>query len=144
MMSNRYRYGMHEDLEPAELFFLITLEETCKQTGIDDVVGVAMILLGYPFISTRQKFKGAVKGTSIASIVSRRMLPLEIKYRILPTVTSFSSLIMLRIKFTHNLGAFVGRAVPGVGWILLATDVSMILIHAVHTYNDTVKPEDRL
>lgn len=143
-MSNLYRYGMHTDLGPAELFFLITVDETYRQTGLDDLTSVAMILLGQPYLPTRGKFKLAVKGTSVASIVSRTMLPFDIKYRILPTVTSFSSLLMLRIKFTRNLGAFVGRAIPGVGWVLLATDVSTILFRSVLLYNNMVRPEDRL
>ncbi|SAK61996.1 hypothetical protein AWB80_02731 [Caballeronia pedi] len=143
-MGNRYQYGMHTGLEPAELFFLIAIAETYRQTAIEDLTSIAMILLGQPFLPTRGKFKFAVKGTSVASIVSRTMLPIDIKYRILPTVTSFSSLMMLRVKFTSNLGAFVGRAIPGVGWVLLATDVSTILFRSVQLYNDIVKPEDRL
>ncbi|WP_254596409.1 STM2901 family protein [Burkholderia pseudomultivorans] len=112
--------------------------------GTDDAVGIAMVLSGQRFIPTRGKFAGAVKGTSIASIVSRRMLPYELKQRILPTVTSFTSLILLRIKFTRNIGAFVGRAIPGVGWVILASDVTMITYRSVTTYNSMVKPEDRL
>ncbi|WP_321799884.1 STM2901 family protein [Caballeronia sp. J97] len=143
-MTNRYTYGLHTALEPAELFLLITVDETYRQTGLDDLTGIAMVLLGQPFVPTRGKFRDAVKGTSVASIVSRTMLPIDIKYRILPTVTSISSLFMLRIKFTRNLGAFVGRAIPGVGWVLLASDVSTILFRSVHLYNDIVEPEDRL
>ncbi|VWD19870.1 MULTISPECIES: STM2901 family protein [Burkholderia] len=143
-MANTYKYGIHEGLTREELFFLIFIDETGKELGIDDAVGVAMVLSGQRFIPTRGKFGGAVKGTSIASIVSRRMLPYELKQRILPTVTSFTSLILLRIKFTRNIGAFVGRAIPGVGWIVLASDVTMISYRSVTTYNSMVKPEDRL
>ena len=50
----------------------------------------------------------------------------------------------MRVKFTRNLGAFVARAIPGVGWVLLATDVSTILFRSVQSYNGIVKPEDRL
>ena len=126
------------------MLFLIFIEETGKELGVDDAVGIAMVLLGQRFIPTRGKFANAVKGTSIASVVSRRMLPYELKHRILPTVTSFTSLIMLRIKFTRNIGAFVGRAIPGVGWVILATDVSLITYRTVSAYNSMVKPEDRL
>ncbi|KVH63584.1 hypothetical protein WS89_06310 [Burkholderia sp. MSMB1072] len=66
------------------------------------------------------------------------------KHRILQTVTSFRSLIMLRIKLTQNIGAFVGRAVPGVGWAILATDVALITYRTIGAYNSMVKPEDRL
>ncbi|UOB58985.1 hypothetical protein MRS60_19585 [Burkholderia pyrrocinia] len=143
-MANTYKYGIHEGLSREELLFLIFIEETGKELGVDDAVGIAMVLLGQRFIPTCGKFANAVKGTSIASVVSRRMLPYELKHRILPTVTSFTSLIMLRIKFTRNIGAFVGRAIPGVGWVILATDVSLITYRTVSAYNSMVKPEDRL
>ncbi|CAM2171014.1 hypothetical protein WI60_32075 [Burkholderia cepacia] len=38
----------------------------------------------------------------------------------------------------------VGRAIPGAGWVLLATDISLITYRAIGTYNSIVKPEDRL
>ncbi len=103
-----------------------------------------MVLLGQRFIPTRGKFAGAVKGTSVASVVSRRLLPCELKSRILPTVTSFTSLLLLRVRFTRSIGTFVGRAIPGVGWVILATDVSAITYHVVIKYNRMVKQEDRL
>ncbi|PPK41953.1 hypothetical protein B0G57_12348 [Trinickia symbiotica] len=62
----------------------------------------------------------------------------------LPTVTSFTSLVTLRLKFTGNLGVFVGRAIPGVGWVVFASDASMIIFRSVNAYNRMVKPEDRL
>lgn len=143
-MPNTYAYGIHEGLSREELFFLIFIDETCKQLGIDDAVGVAMILLGQRFIPTRGKFAGAVKGTSVASVLSRRLLPYELKHRILPTVTSFKGLILLRIKFTNSIGAFVGRAIPGVGWVLVLTDVTMITHRSIESYNRIATPEDRL
>ncbi|QVN21859.1 STM2901 family protein [Burkholderia pyrrocinia] len=143
-MAHSYKYGIHDGLSREALLFLVFIEETGKQVGVNDAVGIAMVLLGQRFIPTRGKFANAVKGTSIASVVSRRLLPYELKHRILPTVTSFTSLIMLRIKFTRNIGAFVGRAIPGAGWVLLATDVSLITYRTVITYNSMVKPEDRL
>ncbi|WP_186054405.1 STM2901 family protein [Burkholderia gladioli] len=143
-MTNRYNYGIHIGLSREELFFLSFIDETCRRLGVDDVVGVAMVLLGQRFIPTRGKFAGAVKGTSVASVVSRRLLPYELKSRILPTVTSFTSLLLLRVRFTRSIGTFVGRAIPGVGWVILATDVSAITYHVVIKYNRMVKQEDRL
>ncbi|VWB86332.1 STM2901 family protein [Burkholderia lata] len=143
-MANTYKYGIHDGLSREALLLLIFIEETGKELGVNDAVGIAMVLLGQRFIPTRGKFANAVKGTSIASVVSRRILPYELKQRILPTVTSFTSLIMLRIKFTRNIGAFVGRAIPGVGWVILATDVSLITYRTISTYNSMVKHEDRL
>ena len=142
-MANKYKYGIHIDLTPPELFCLIVIDVACDELGIDDAVGIAMILLGQRFVPTRGKFGGAVKGTSIASRVSRKVLPYEIKYKILPTVTSFRSLLLLKIKFTRELGAFVGRAVPVVGWIITAIDISVIMYRSTVTYNGLVKQEDR-
>jgi len=142
-MANKYDYGGHGDLTPPELFCLIVIDVACDELGIDDAVGIAMILLGQRFVPTRGKFHGAVKGTSVASRVSRRLLPYEIKHKILPTVTSFKSLVLLKVKFTRELGVFVGRAVPVAGWIITAADVSIIMYRSAVTYNRLVKPEDR-
>ena len=70
-MPNEYRYGIHDGLSREELFLLVAIDETCKQLGVDDVVAVGAILAGQRFIPTRGKFNGAVKGTSVASVVSR-------------------------------------------------------------------------
>ncbi|WP_080438215.1 STM2901 family protein [Burkholderia ubonensis] len=131
-------------IAPSELFCLIVIDVACDELGIDDVVGVAMILLGQRFLPTRGKFGGAVKGTSVASRVSRKLLPYEVKHKILPTVTSFKSLMLLRVKFTRELGVFVGRAIPVVGWVITAVDISIIMHRSGVKYNGLVKPEDRL
>lgn len=143
-MPNEYRFGIHHNLSSTELFFLVAVDETSKQLGVDDIVGVAMILAGARFVPTRGKFAGAVKGTSLASLWSRRLLPYEIKYRILPTFTSFKSVALLRAKLTRDVGVFVGRAIPGVGWVITAADVATIGYKTVIQYNRLVKPEDRL
>ncbi|KVH77684.1 hypothetical protein WL40_11530 [Burkholderia ubonensis] len=143
-MSNTYTYGIHENLTPVELFFLIAVDETMNELGISDAVGVAMILAGSRFLSTRGKFAGAVKGTSAASKLSRSLLPYEIKHRILPTFTSWTSVVLLRVKMTNHIGVFVGRAIPGVGWMITAADVATIGYKTVLAYNRHVKPEDRL
>lgn len=43
-----------------------------------------------------------------------------------------------------NIGTFVGRTVPVVGWLILAYDVSRISAESVITYNKIVRVEDRL
>lgn len=45
---------------------------------------------------------------------------------------------------TNKLGAFVGRAVPVVGWIILASDVSEITYKSVRDYNRIARMEDRI
>jgi hypothetical protein len=107
-----------------------------------DVAAAFAILAGQPLLPTRSKFGGATKGTSIASIASRQVLNYDLKFR-LPTLTG-ASLSTLRISLTRNLGAFVGRSVPVVGWVIVAHDVVQIMWNTVATFNCLVLPEDRL
>ncbi|EGD01750.1 hypothetical protein B1M_24912 [Burkholderia sp. TJI49] len=50
----------------------------------------------------------------------------------------------IRIAFTRRLGAWIGRTIPVVGEVFLASDAFMIMRNTVVTYNHLVKPEDRL
>ncbi|KWE60353.1 hypothetical protein WL77_26545 [Burkholderia ubonensis] len=50
----------------------------------------------------------------------------------------------LRMAFTRNLGAWVGRTIPVVGEVFLAVDASMIMLNTVRVYNAIAKPEDRV
>lgn len=143
-MQNAYSFGIHTNLTPVELFFFIGVDETMKELGIDEVVGVAMILAGQRFVPTRGKFAGAVKGTSYASIWSRRLLPYELKYKILPTFTSFKSALLLRVKMTREIGAFIGRGIPVVGWAITAGEAATVMYRTAVKYNQLAKPEDRL
>ncbi|WP_269505908.1 STM2901 family protein [Burkholderia sp. IMCC1007] len=138
-----YRYQNQQNLTPIELFFLIAADETCKQPNIDDVEAVVLILSGLPILPTRAKPLGTTRGTSVASVMSRSIFRYEFKRKVLPTVT-LKSIKRLRIILTHRLAVFVGRTIPGVGWVLLATDVFHIVRSTVYRYNQIVKPEDRI
>ncbi|KVC86964.1 hypothetical protein WJ47_26530 [Burkholderia ubonensis] len=50
----------------------------------------------------------------------------------------------VRMAFTRNLGAWVGRTIPVVGEVFLAVDASMIMLNTVRAYNAIAKPEDRV
>ncbi|MRT31993.1 STM2901 family protein [Herbaspirillum sp. CAH-3] len=142
-MDNTYSFGLHTKLSPNELLFYVFIDETCKEFGADDVSAAAAVLAGQNWIPTRAKPKGATKGTSLASIMGRRYLNYDLKRKILPTVTN-ESLKTLRILMTKNIGKFVGRAVPMVGWAVLAYNVASITSRSVANYNRRVKPEDRI
>lgn len=96
---------------------------------VRDVVATVLVVAGLPIFSTSTKLGRATLGTSAASIVSRKLLNYELGTR-LPTIT-IASFRTLRFMFTCNVGAFVGRAVPVVGWIILAYDVVEIARHAI-------------
>lgn len=95
-----------------------------------------------PLFQPAPKWGGATKGTSIASVTSRQILNYDLKVR-LPMLTG-SSIKTLRIALTRNLGAFVGRTIPFVGWIIVANDVIRITWNTVTTYHAMVSREDRL
>ncbi|PMS22281.1 hypothetical protein C0Z19_17030 [Trinickia soli] len=50
----------------------------------------------------------------------------------------------VRVAFTRNLGAFVGRAIPVIGEVFLARDAFMIMRNTVTTYNRLANPDDRV
>lgn len=115
---------------------------TLAQLGGADVAAAAAVLAGQPWIPVSGKLKGATKGTSVASIASRQLLNHQMPFR-MPAITG-RSIFELKIAFTRNLGAFVGRTVPVVGWVILAYDVTQIIQKTLLKYNTLVKPEDRL
>ena len=61
----------------------------------------------------------------------------------LPTITK-AGVGGLRIAMTRNPGAFVGRSVPVVGTVMLATDAAIVMWNTMQAYNGIVKPEDRV
>lgn len=92
---------------------------------------------------TRAKPFGTTPGTSVASILSRKYLDYDLKKKILPTLTN-ASVKRLRFILVRNIAVFVGRAVPVVGWVIAAKDVTMISIRSVSRYNALVRPEDKV
>ncbi len=57
---------------------------------------------------------------------------------------TLESIKFLRIILTRKLSVFVGRAVPGLGWILLAWDAFAIVRNTVIKYNSLVKKEHQV
>jgi hypothetical protein len=54
------------------------------------------------------------------------------------------SLGTLRIAMTNRLGAWVGRTVPVVGWVVLAYDVEEIIRKTWASYNEIAVEGDKL
>lgn len=141
--DNLYTYGEHKNLTPQGLFFCVMVEETCKALGVEDISAVIAILAGQPVLSTRGKFGGATKGTSIASKVSRALFDYDFERNILPTLTN-KSILTLRFRMVNNLGVFVGRWTPMVGWAITVYDVVKISVLTILHYNRLVTPEDQI
>jgi hypothetical protein len=137
-----YNYKDLENITREELFVWVLIDKILEQfTGVD-IAAAAAVLAGQPFIPTRAKFAGATKGTSPLSIVSRQALNKEMPFR-LPMITG-KSLGTLRIAMTNRLGAWVGRTVPIVGWVVLAYDVEEIIRKTLMRYNEMAVVGDRL
>ncbi|MBF5009308.1 STM2901 family protein [Burkholderia pseudomultivorans] len=142
MTENRYNYGTHHNLRPVDLFVWVALDETRKQLGLDDLAAASAVLLGQADVPAPGKFAGATEGTSVASLAARKLFPQVLPFR-LPMVTGVGP-SGIRIAFTRRLGAWIGRTIPVVGEVFLASDAFMIMRNTVVTYNHLVKPEDRL
>ncbi|QKJ85412.1 hypothetical protein PMPD1_0433 [Paramixta manurensis] len=141
-LSGTYFYKGMPNLSAGELFFWIFLDKIDEQYGIHDLVAVSCIILGLPLLKTRAKPGAATKGTSIASKLSRRYLDIHLPFR-LPTITN-KSIKLLKPMYVNNLGAFVGRTVPVVGWLLLANDFARITFNTTTTYNRIARGDDKV
>lgn len=62
----------------------------------------------------------------------------------LANIHIIKSVALFRVKMTRDIGVFVGRAIPGVGWIITAADSAKIAYRTIVKYNQIVKKEDRL
>jgi hypothetical protein len=142
MSDNRYTYGIQQNLTPTDLFVYVALDETRKQLGLDDLAAASAVLLGQADVPVAGKVAGATVGTSVASLTARKLLPFKVRVR-LPMITKVG-LSGVRIAFTRNLGAFVGRTIPVIGEVFLARDAFMIMRNTVVTYNRLAKPDDRM
>jgi len=139
---NQYESGGITGLSSERLFFWVLVDKTEEQFGLHDLEAVVAIIAGQPILSTRGKFGGATPGTSLASLAARKALNVNLPFR-LPMLTG-GTVSTLRIAFTRNLGAFVGRAIPIVGYVMLASDAVEIMLKTVRTYNKIVRPDDRV
>jgi len=141
-LNGTYFYKGVFNLSAGELFFWIFLDAVHEQFGVSDIVAAVGVILGQPTRPTRGKFAGATKGTSIVSETSRRYLNIELPFR-LPTFTN-ASLRTLKPKFVNNLGAFVGRTVPVLGWAVCASDIAIIAFMATTNYNRIARGNDKI
>lgn len=144
-LNGTYFYHGVQNLTPQELLFWVLLDETEKQLGVQDSGAVAAIILGNNSIDVPGKPLTSTPGTSVASLYFRRHMSYKFRKRILPTLTLKSfSMRGLKIFWVNNLGTFIGRAVPVVGWLILANDVAQISFRTVHSYNLIVRQEDKI
>lgn len=142
-LKGTYFYKGISNISAGELFFWILLDKIEQQFGgVIDAVALSSIVLGLPLLPTRGKPYGTTAGTSIASKYLRHYLNVELPVR-LPTLTE-ASITSLKPKYVKNLGAFIGRGIPVVGWAIVASDISQIFYKTLNTYNTIAHERDRI
>lgn len=144
-LNGTYFFDGMNNLTAWELLFWILVDETEKQLGVQDIAGIAALILGNNIIDIPGKPETATWGTSPSSLFFRRHISYKFRKRVLPTLTKKSfSLKGIKIFWVNNLGAFVGRAVPVLGWVILAHDISVISFRMVTRYNIIAREEDKI
>lgn len=142
-LNGTYFYKGISNISTGELFFWILLDKIEEQFGgIVDVVTLSCIILGLPLLKTRNKPYGTTAGTSIASKYLRQYLNVQLPVR-LPTLTE-ASITTLKPKYVTNLGAFIGRGLPVIGWTMVAGDLAQICYKTIKIYNTIAHEKDRL
>lgn len=140
-LNGTYFYRGFSNLSSGELLFWVFLDTTAEHFGVDDFLTIGLILLGQPTLGTRGKPRGTTQGTSPLSQQLRHYL--DIETRRLPTLTT-GSIKRLEFSYVTNLGAFVGRWIPILGIIIIASDVSTIAYKATNKYNTLARGNDKL
>ncbi|EOW1328787.1 STM2901 family protein [Klebsiella aerogenes] len=141
-INGTYYYNGKSNLSSHELLFWVFLDTAAIHFGVDDIMTIALIMLGQPIKNTRTKPGGATKGTSILSHELRKVFHNDLKVR-LPTLTN-QSIRNLRWSYVTNLGAFAGRWIPILGIIYLTGDVIYVSIKATTRYNAIARGDDKL
>lgn len=144
-LNGTYFYAGRSNLTASGLLFMIFCEQFAEQLDVDDFGAIVAVLSGRRNITTRTKPADALEGTSRASKAARkvfgnRKFPLGIK---LPTLVGLPP-FTLRLHMTRKIGTFVGRAIPVVGWVILARDVSEIMFNTITVYNAIARGDDKL
>ena len=145
-LGGTYFYAGRYNLSASELFFMIFCEETATQLGIEDIAAVAFIHMGRNISPTRGKFRTAIPDTSYASrkarkVFGNKMFPLGLK---MPSVIGGYPPSTLRLRMVRKMGTFVGRAVPVLGWVILAKDITEISFRSTVKYNSIARGDDKL
>lgn len=145
-LNNTYFYAGRFNLTASQLLFIIFCENTANQLGVQDFVAITSIVAGLNILPTRVKPRDAIEGTSLASRGSRKILgTAKFPYGIrLPSVIGGYPPSTLKIKMVAKISAFTGRAIPVLGWVIMASDVSQISYRTLIDYNRIARGSDKI
>ncbi len=124
---------------------MIVCENTACQFGIG-AADFGAIVSGRNNLSTRGKIANNTKGTSYASkgaraVFGKAKFPLGLS---LPTWLGGYTPWTARRVMVRNIAPFVGRSIPLIGVIILASDVTQITYRTVRDYNIIARGRDKL
>ena len=144
-LNNTY-YAGRSNLTASQLLFMIFCENTANQLGVRDFEAIVAIVAGLNISPVSGKFANAIPNTSYASRGARwffgnARFPRGIR---LSSVVGGYPPRKLSIIMVNKIGTFVGRAVPVVGWIILASDVSEISWRTLKEFNHIARGNDKL
>ena len=145
-MNNTYFYAGRSDLTASQLLFIIFCENTANQLDVNDFGALVSIVAGLNILPTRAKPRNAIEGTSLASRSSRKIFGTTKFPRgiLLPSVIGGYPPSTLKIKMVAKISSFTGRAIPVMGWGILASDVSQIVYNTVRDYNRIARGDDKI
>lgn len=113
-------------------------------TSTVNLAAAAILLAGDNNIYVPGKLGGATYGTSRASLWCRKYIKNFTLSRPVPTLVGGPNPFKVKIRTTNNLAAAIGRTIPVVGWVIVGSDIGLIMWKAVNKYNNIVKKEDRI
>lgn len=147
-LNRTYFYAGRSNLTAGEIFFMIFCENTASQFGIGaaDFGDVVAIFSGRNNSGTRGKPANATKGTSYASIGARAVFgKMKFPFGIsLPGWLGGYTLRTARHIMVHNIAPFVGRSIPLIGVVMLASDVTQMTYRTIRDYNAIARGSDKL
>lgn len=145
-LNGTYFYGGLTNLSAGELFFWIMVDVTAEHfTVAKDILAAAAIYSGQNTITVRGKLGSATPGTSYASKYSRKLLrDIRLPFRLPTWIQNPANPFEVKRIMTSKLSTFVGRAIPVVGWVILAGDVAQIGYQSMVRYNRIVTEEDKI
>jgi hypothetical protein len=138
-LGGTYFYHGYTNLTPGELFNLIYLENFSNHLGLE-ISAAALILSGQAWLPAPGKPIGAKRGTSVASMLSRKVFS-DIRF---PNGKRLLTPVGNRMQPTNKIGSFVGRYIPWVGHGQLLITLMIVAKETRNKCNLIARSKDRI
>jgi RHS repeat-associated protein len=125
---NLFQYGEADPINLVDPSGLSSCASDCaaEVLGVDDFIDIGLILAGQPIPGSKDfRTPGSSRGTSIAGRLANAAFGDAKLPKRFPTIVGGPGTgVPFRIAGTASAARFVGRAVPVLGWALLAIDAA--------------------